>query len=553
MDQSNLAERLRSQATAVVRRLLSEQDRDRYSLTYGCFDRRYWAWKLVDFPDATFQRNVYPLAMIYGDPKSEFYRSATLYSSISAGLDYAAKIQHPDGSFDQAFPHEHSFGATAFILHSLLETVRIIREHVDASFGSPLERCLQRATEFLGAHNEEHGFITNHLAGAVLSLLLSADHFAQARYRQWAEGLLGRILQNQSPEGWFPEYEGADPGYQTLCVYYLAQVYRLKPSEELRQALGRAIEFISYFIHPDGTFGGEYGSRRTAVFYPGGFALLSGEFPLAVSISQAMGSSINAGHTATLRDMDMGNLAPLLSNYVCASQCDAFNAEQGAPSLPWEQRSVQKDFLQAGLSIRGTAHYYAILGVANGGVLKVFGKRQQRLVWDDGGYIGQLTNRLLITTQMTVLNRTRMVGENEVVFVSDFYKVLHSVPTPSQFVVLRLLNLTFMRVLWVGNLMKRWLVKLLISRKRRYPVQLRRRVQFSAETIIVEDHVSKSPNLRFAWLECGRKFVAIHMASAKYFEGRQLSESLPVSRLDVDRFNRQHCLDVRFVIEGFHA
>jgi len=44
------------------RHLLSAQDRDPFSAAYGCFDRRYWGWKLIDFPEATFQRNVYPLA-----------------------------------------------------------------------------------------------------------------------------------------------------------------------------------------------------------------------------------------------------------------------------------------------------------------------------------------------------------------------------------------------------------------------------------------------------------------------------------------------------------
>ena len=53
---------LRQQTLDKCRHLLSEINRDPSSNLRGCFDRRFWAWKLVDFPDATFQRNLAPLA-----------------------------------------------------------------------------------------------------------------------------------------------------------------------------------------------------------------------------------------------------------------------------------------------------------------------------------------------------------------------------------------------------------------------------------------------------------------------------------------------------------
>ena len=102
-------------------------------------------------------------------------------------------------------------------------------------------------------------------------------------------------MASQSGEGWFPEYEGSDPGYQTLCLYYLAKIYHLHPDSQLKTALERAVEFLSWFAHPDGTFGGEYGSRRTAIFYPGGLAILSREIPLAGRLVRFMLDSIAAG------------------------------------------------------------------------------------------------------------------------------------------------------------------------------------------------------------------------------------------------------------------
>ncbi len=154
---------------------------------------------------------------------------------------------------------------------------------------------------------------------------------------------------------------------------------------------------------------------------------------------------------------------------------------------------------------------------------------------------------------MTASGRPCTVGEDEIALTTNFYRVLNSLPTPLRFVLLRLLNLTLMRSLWLGNVVKKGLVRLLISGKRRYAMQLQRRVRFEASRVVVEDRLAKSPRLKVAWLEFGHKFVGIHMALASYFEGRQLGQSLPASQIDVECLDQQKCLDVQTVIEASHA
>jgi len=124
----NYSDSIRGAVESACRHLLSEQNRDPYALTYGCFDRRYWGWKLVDYPEATYQRNVYPLAWLARQVKTSQpeYAQVLNHAAIS-GLLYAVKIQHRDGSFDQAFPNEHSFGATAFLLDSLIKAYQLVR------------------------------------------------------------------------------------------------------------------------------------------------------------------------------------------------------------------------------------------------------------------------------------------------------------------------------------------------------------------------------------------------------------------------------------------
>ncbi|MFT3892212.1 MAG: hypothetical protein QM730_11310 [Anaerolineales bacterium] len=440
--------------------------------------------------------------------------------SISAGLCYATTIQHQDGSFDQAFPNEHSFGATAFLVHPMLEAFRAISDRLVDTDKKKYRDMLYRASEFMCGHKETHGHIANHLAGGALSLYTAAAFFSEPKFSAHADVLIKSVLQHQSSEGWFTEYEGADPGYQSLCMYYLAQVYQRHPTPELRTALERSINFLAHFIHPDGTYAGEYGSRRTAIYYPGGLALLAKEFPLAARMTHFMLKSVDARRTITVRDVDMGNLAPLLSSYLPALDVE-IPADLSAPLLPCEQDSVQADFPEAGLFVRSTKRYYAVMGASNGGVLKVFDRKQHAIIWNDAGYVGKDEKGRWLTTQMTVLSRPTTVEENSITVDAPFYVMRRELPDPLRFVLLRILNLTVMRSITLGNWIKAILANLLIVGKDRLPLSLKRTVVFSAEWVQVRDEVRNNSSIRLKSLSCGKPFVSIHMASAKYFENER--------------------------------
>lgn len=553
MVRTNPTEIISSQIRWVIRHLISMQNRDPYSPTYGCFDRRYWGWKLVDFPEATFQRNVYPFALLYNDSLSEFFRNLDLRERIISGLEYAVTIQHKDGSFDQAFPNEHSFGATAFLLHDLLEAYRVVKEDISDDIQKRIENCLFRASEFLCSHGEHHGFISNHIAGAALSLFASADYFQKKSFREYGEDLTQIVLKHQSREGWFLEYDGADPGYQTLCIYYLSKIFHIWPTDELKNALKGAIEFVSFFVHPDGTFGGEYGSRRTSIYYPGGMEILKGHFSLADHLNREMLVSIGRGTTVNLVSIDIGNMAPLLSNYICALQAGESDGDPDPALLPWKASNICKDFPDAGIFIRSTENLYSILGVSNGGVLKVFDKNSGKALWDDGGYICELHNGKLITTQITDLERESTIDGRDIELSSDFYRVLYSMPTPFRFLILRILNLTIMRSTWLGDIVKLRLVKLLVSGRQRHAMRLKRRVSFLDQKIIVKDYLRKSEKLHVESIEYGRQFSGIHMASAGYYDGVQTLEAPAIPQIDVGHLNRTQSYEVSIVIEALDA
>jgi len=524
---------IRDQAILTCRQLLSQLNRDPATPTYGCFDRRYWAWKLTDFPEATFQRNIQSLCWFIDQPEIE--ESDNLVESIKAGLLYALKIQHKDGSFDQAYPNEHSYGATAFLLPDLITAYRKIKEFLSQDEKMLVKNRLMRSADFLHKGAELHGFIANHLAGAALALLKSHQLFGDIKYKSESNNIVDRIIENQSNEGWYQEYNGADPGYQTLCMYYLAQIFQTDRSDKLHESLKRSLHFLQFFIHPDGTFGGEYGSRRTEIYYPGGIAILAQEFPAAAEMHSYMKESIRIGNTVNLIDIDMGNLAPLLSNYIAAASIEE-NTGEGS-LLPIKQKEITRFYKSAGLAIIANPAYYAVLGISNGGILKVFNKETNRLVYDDCGLLGETSNGHKFSNQITNLNNP--IKWNGKVFetTSTFNIIPSQFPTPFNYLLLRIANLTFMRCRFLNEAVKKVLVKILINKNSPIPLRRIRKIEFKRNTIHITDKIERTGPTQINTLVQGYKFSTIHMASARYFTPAQLV-SRELSMIDIETLQK---------------
>ena len=95
-----------------------------------------------------------------------------------------------------------------------------------------------------------------------------------------------------------------------------------------------------------------------------------------------------------------------------------------------------------------------------------------------------------------------------------------------------------MRSVFLGNVIKGMLVQLLISGKKTAPIVLSRKLEFRPEQVIVTDTIRREGNITLRWLEFGQPFVAIHMASSRYFENF-LGETakITVEKSDIKTFN----------------
>ncbi len=281
-----------------IPKILTLQDRNRHSPTYGCFDRNYWQYKIIDFPSGMSQEFVLPLALAWdADVEgNEFYRAEAVREWAEAGMVFAARSAHADGSCDDYFPFEKAGGAAAFSLLAGAEAYALL-----GLDNAEVLRFFELRADWM-AHHHESGQLTNHQALIVLCLDRVGKLVGTKKWESAAAERLARVLEWQNEEGWFQEYEGCDPGYHTLTISLLSQIYEVNSQPELRTALERAVRLAAEFVHPDGSFAGEYGSRNTYNFFPHGFEVFGRHFPEALNVNDRFLAGLAAGRAPCYAD-----------------------------------------------------------------------------------------------------------------------------------------------------------------------------------------------------------------------------------------------------------
>ncbi|MHB1220382.1 MAG: prenyltransferase/squalene oxidase repeat-containing protein [Gammaproteobacteria bacterium] len=504
------------QINKVLPRLLALYDRNTVSATLGYGDRYYWAWKLIDFNNATFQGAAHGLARLLNSNllNPEFDRKSIQKRILQMALSIK-NIRDANGSVCEAFPHESSFCVTALLAYDLLSAVELLRNTMEHHELDAIIKAVHPLIQFISKHDEHHGIISNHLATATVALykyhaLTGENTCARGKY------FLDKILTNQSDEGWYREYEGADPGYQSLCTYYLADLHRLRPDLGLLESLTKSIRFLSHFAHPDGSFGGVYGSRNTRFYYPAGIELLRHDIKEAASLADFMQKSISMHTTVTLETMDEPNLIPMFNAYCIAAASYRENEVSSEP-LPCHRENLGLvHFPKAGMIICGDKSNYTIIATHKGGVCYSFPKDNKDMTKIDTGIVYQDAKGKLYSNQTYQSDNNVIVNQGTIEITTQLSQVNQPLPSPTKFVVLRVLLLTIMRNQAMLSRFKKMLVWLLMNRKKKSTVGHVRRIHIGKE-VTITDETHHKPN---HWLKLNpdMPFTVIHMASQGYWQ-----------------------------------
>lgn len=508
--------------------ILCAQDRDPSSPTYGSFDREYWAWATKDFANIDLQRAIYPLAMLYKtkDALNPYYKKEKLLEWIKAGFDFWCKSQLKDGSFDHLYPHEHSVVGASFTLYEIAEAYLILEGDLDSSFKKSLMKKMVKSADFLAVTTEYHGFISNHRAGTCASLYVMYNITKNKNYVKKAEELIDTIEERQSKnDGWFSEYDGADPGYQTLGTYYMANCYRLTKSKRLLEMLRNSIKFIQYFVHPDGTIGGEYGSRNTEIYMPGGFEIMASDIPEAESIAEFLLNSIEEGKLPHLTSMDIRNFVPFMGTYTCAFL--NYSRKGNSPVLPCKRKeSFEKYFSDYEIFVKKTEKYYAVLGISKGGVLKVYDLKEKKLLDSSCGYLGTQKNGKMISNQMLDYGTKVRIKDSIVSFEKSFFYVPLRIMTPMRFALFRIFNYTVGRISFINDIVRKYfIIGKFVRPHDKAKLKIKRVFSFLENDILIDDIILNPKKIIIKNLTPLERFTTIFMATSKYFQPNHLEFS----------------------------
>lgn len=504
-----------------IPRLLGLLDRNQLSCTYGCFDRQYWHYRTVDFPAARSQEAVLTLALLYNNQSTRYYHSPLLLEWINAALNFWVKIQSKNGSFSEWYPKENSFVATSFSTYAISETLLILGNKIKNS--AKIISALEKSCNWL--LNKRETIVQNQESGSILALFNVYLLTGNLKYKYSARRKLFSLMQKQTKEGWFYEYGGPDIGYLSLTIDYLAKYYQKSKDENAFRMASKAVDFISYFIHPNLTFGGEYASRNTEYLIPHGFEILSSRNKKAAAIANAIRESLKNKSTIGPYSLDDRYLTYISYTWLQAYQ----DAKEISGKLNLENF---KHFKEAGIMIIHTSNYHLILNTKKGGSFKLFFKNSNKVAYDSGLQIKSGNNKF-VSSLLSNKNLAK-INSNGIKINGYFCKIKTSPMSPLKNILLRTFQTLFGWSDFLGFFIKKVLRNKLITEAKPSEFKFSREFSFG-KTIRIEDSIK--PIGKVNQLILGGKFSYNYIPSSRYFQPSELN-STQIKLGKPDLFNK---------------
>lgn len=531
-----------------VPRLLSLEDRNPLSPTYGCCNREFWLCRATDFPSSIAQFGLHALALAWRHPMpgNIYHQQDKIRDWTVAGMEYWMKIQKNDGSFDEFYPNERGWaGPTGFLLYSMIDSYRLLGDAFPDRLRDRFLGACEKAGRYL-ARWDEPGVLANHHAMAVLPVFEAARLLDSGELWAGYQAKLDEFYTYCDPEGWCLEYDGADPGYLSATVSFLGKIYkhrdevpRVKADTRMREVLDKAVEFCAWFAYPNGHYAGTAGSRQTLHFYPHGFELLAPENPLAAAVADRMLEGMREGGLvppAIQEDRYFQYRVPeLLLSYV-----DYGERPAERPALPYEREPFEQSFPRGRFHMRRSARAYTVVNLAKGGVVKHFDVEAQKLVFNDCGVLAQLDDGRVVTSQWVDPAYRVEIDPPELTVAGHTHRVATKIFNPITFIAFRLAMLALGWNTWLAYQIKGAIRKLLMTRAATMPLRFKRQIHFQGDDITLIDTVQLSGHVRVTRLLIGDEMPVRYVPQSRYFQPQELDVTgwwAPAEALDLLNVN----------------
>jgi hypothetical protein len=276
------------------------------------------------------------------------------------------------------------------------------------------------------------------------------------------------------------------------------------------------VHFAADFVHPDGSFGGVYGSRNTRLFFPHGLELLGPEIPAATWMAERY---LHSGRAGTRLFLDDDRLIGHLTYNHLQAFLDYHPQRQASP--PADQGT--HFWPGAGLYVRRQDALYAVVSVTKGGVVTMF--EGDRPLYTDSGLIARQRDGRCLASHL-VDSYEYEIRDDAISIQGHFGSVTHRVPTPLTTLIFHLGMVTVGR--WCSNVIRALLQKLLIVGKKPALLRFQRTVQFHPQVTVIDEiwdlRRQRDGSQRLTALYAGTDHTSIYVAMSNAY---QVSSLLP--------------------------
>ena len=536
-------------AISQVPRLLSLQDRNPLSPTFGSFHRRYWLDKVDDFPDGLTQFGAQTLALVYARdfPNNPYRGQIQVRDWAIAGMDYWSKIQHNDGTFDEFYPYERGWvGATGFTTFAMVEAFNLLQNEIPDEATARIREAIRKAAYSIGRGEKEEDKLANHHAMGCLALWKSYQLLGDEEIRASYERIWHGFLKDyQQDEGWSIEYDGVDPGYLSATISFLGKIYQTHPTDEMRAVLEKSVEFASYFVYPNGYYAGSMGSRQTLHFYPHGFEILAPEMPLAAAVAERLLKGLSHG-TLVPPEIQADRYFLYRIPEFLQSYLDCQSRPADLPLLPYQREPFRRFFPGAKVYAAVDSDIYLLVNAAKGGVVKVFDRHSGRLLHNDCGLIGRLDDGRVASSQW-IDPTYRVIHDQEGVTIEGRMNEIKANKyfSPFRTILFRAALLVVGLHHRLSGLLKGAIRRSLMLGSRPVDVRFRRQIRLEQNAVQVSDHVNLDGAVGFQSMQVGGEFFVRYVPQSRYFQPQELDiKALTLNSSLLDQLNSKKQISI---------
>jgi len=501
-----------------IPRSISLCDRNNLRETYGCFDRDYWKYKIKPFPDITYQQLVLPLTIVWNFPQKDniYYKNDNILSIIKSGILFWVKNQNRNGYFSEWYKGERSYVATSFTVYAITESFQYISNYFSDEEKKVIYKVFKNAGDWLLKNNDL--LVANHTSGALPSLYNLHLILNEARYKKGVKEKISTLFSLQDKEGWLLEYNGADAGYLNVSLCYIARYYFKSRDKSILPQVKKIIDFLVYMINPDGSFGGEFGSRSIKYFLPSGIELFSNYFDKAYYILKKWYNNIS--YNILPENVD----DKYFSFFLLPDFSDAFvysnkvKKKRGKNKIFKLPTAYTKIFKNAGIFIYKNDKYFFITNFKKGTPYKFF--YSNKLIASENSICIKKGKNVYISEYMDI-NQPVQIKKNQIKIKRNFVKYKEIRWELLKNIVFNLLLLLVSKSEFFSRLFSLYLKYTSVLKNKRVNICLERVIEFKKDGINIKDIIKSYGFLiDVVWFDKGGVYK--HIPSSEYFVSNDL-------------------------------